>query len=545
MSSSLNVEIANDSDNIIKLEAIKSALTNDWKFLKEIYDLLLEGNVFPENIKNGFSGCGNHKIVDYICPSELKKKIDLKIDNSSKSSSFYETNNYENIKDILKDVIKYSVKTNHPYFRNQLFGQLDPFGLAGTWISEALNTSTYTFEVAPVFSLIETEIIQTFCKFFQFQNGDGIFAPGGSISNMYSIVLARYKKFPETKTKGLFGLPPLVIFTSEESHYSIKKACNWLGFGYNNCITIKTNKFGQMLVADLEEKILEAKNEHKIPFYVNATAGSTVLGAFDNLEEISDVCKKYDLWLHVDACLGGAAILSKKHKNLLNSVSKVNSISWNPHKSLGAPLQCSLFLVNGKEIMTNGDVNHEHTDSDSSTTSLLSQCNAIEVKYLFQQDKYYDVSYDTGNKSIQCGRKIDAFKFWVMLKARGLTSFETLIDNALDIANKFYIKIKNRPGFRLVQEKFQYTNVCFWYIPKNMRNQPENENWWKIINTVAPKIKEKMIMSGTMMVGYTPLPYRNLGNFIRMAFTCFPVLNENDIEFLINEIENLGEQICL
>lgn len=42
----------------------------------------------------------------------------------------------------------------------------------------------YTFEVGPVFTLMENEVLQTFCKIFGYDNGDGIFTPGGSISNM-------------------------------------------------------------------------------------------------------------------------------------------------------------------------------------------------------------------------------------------------------------------------------------------------------------------------------------------------------------------------
>lgn len=141
-----------------------------------------------------------------------------------------------------------------------------------------------------------------------------------------------------------------------------------------------------MLLTDFEAKIQQAIAENKQPFFVNATAGTTVIGAFDDLNGIADLCEKYNLWMHVDACLGGSVILSEKHKHLLNGIERTDSLSWNPHKSLGVPLQCSLLLIKEK--------------------GLLHECNSTAAQYLFQQDKFYDVSYDTGDKSVQCGRKV-------------------------------------------------------------------------------------------------------------------------------------------
>lgn len=132
--------------------------------------------------------------------------------------------------------------------------------------------------MAPVFSLIESEVLKKVCEMCGYENGDGIFAPGASMSNMYGLCLARYKFCPDVKTKGIFGMKPLVLFTSEESHYSFKKAAHWLGIGTDNCIIVKTNTEGQMLASNLEERILQTLREDKQPFFVNATAGTTVLG---------------------------------------------------------------------------------------------------------------------------------------------------------------------------------------------------------------------------------------------------------------------------
>lgn len=510
--------MAASKDHSTTINEIRDGLMDDWNVLENVFRLLQREDTFcmdPEK-------WGQQKIVPFLQPDKLKERINLKVRETENPS-------LAEIEKLCQEVIHYSVKTSHGRFHNQLFGQLDPFGLAGSLITEAMNGSSYTYEVAPVFSLIETELISTVSQLAGYKNGDGIFGPGGSTSNIYGLVLARYKFAPSVKTAGMFGMKPLVLFTSDQSHYSFVKAANWLGLGSDNCVAVKTNERGQMRLDDLEAKILEAKARGGQPFFVNCTAGTTVLGAFDDINGAADVAERHGLWLHVDACLGGAVLLSHKNRSLLAGLERANSFAWNPHKSLGVPMQCSMFLTREQD-------------------RLLERCNSTEAHYLFQQDKFYDVSYDTGNKSVQCGRKIDAFKFWLMLKARGYGKYGHLIDHAIDMSRLLEDKVRQRSDrFRLVLQRHEYSNVCFWYIPKAMRvsEKEETPEWWERLYTVAPKIKEQMIYSGSLMVGYSPLKSQNFGNFFRMVLTCFPVLKSEELDFILDEIERLGEKIVI
>lgn len=65
---------------------------------------------------------------------------------------------------------------------------------------------------------------------------------------------------------------------------------------------------------------------------------------------------------------------------------------------------------------------------------LLKKCYSAKASYLFQQDKFYDVSYDTGDKSIQCSRRADAFKFWMTWKALGTLGLEERVNRALALS---------------------------------------------------------------------------------------------------------------
>lgn len=122
------------------------------------------------------------------------------------------------------------------------------------------------------------------------------------------------------QTKGVYAVPKLVLFTSELAHYSTQKMAAFMGIGSENCILVKADINGKMDVEDLEFKIITAIENGSTPFLVTATAGTTVFGAFDPLIPISVLCKKYNLWLHVDAAWGGGALMSKKHRHLLNGI---------------------------------------------------------------------------------------------------------------------------------------------------------------------------------------------------------------------------------
>ncbi|XP_043549642.1 glutamate decarboxylase 1 isoform X1 [Chiloscyllium plagiosum] len=480
------------------------------QFLLEVVDILLN------YIKKTFDR--STKVLDFHHPHQLLEGIE--------GFNLELSDNPESLEQILvdcRDTLKYGVRTGHPRFFNQLSSGLDIIGLAGEWLTSTANTNMFTYEIAPVFVLMEQITLKKMREIIGWPNGDGdgIFSPGGAISNMYSIMAARYKYFPDVKAKGMIAAPKLILFTSENSHYSIKKAGAALGFGTDNVILLKCDERGKIMPSDLEAKIIEVKQKGYIPIYVNATAGNTVYGAFDPIEEIADICAKYNLWLHVDAAWGGGLLMSRKHRHKLNGVERANSVTWNPHKMMGVLLQCSAILVREKGI--------------------LQGCNQMCAGYLFQQDKQYDVSYDTGDKAIQCGRHVDIFKFWLMWKAKGTVGFENQINKCLDLAMYLYNKIRKRDGYQMVFDaEPEHTNVCFWYIPPSFRNMPDCEERKEKLGKIAPKIKAQMMECGTTMVGYQP--QGDKANFFRMVISN-PAATKSDIDFLIDEIERLGQDL--
>ncbi|XP_062706013.1 acidic amino acid decarboxylase GADL1 [Aedes albopictus] len=481
----------------------------DLELLSKVFEILKSEKVFDSSSED--------IIFPFKDPDSLKSILNLELSNGSPKL------NSSTQEDVLRKIVRYSIKTAHPNYHNEMYAGPDWLGLAASWATDALNACQFTYEAAPVFSLVESFTLEYFLKLCGFDGGEGVFSPGGSMTNMYAIAMARHKLVPGIKRHGMYGQQKLIVFTSEDSHYSVTKSVNWLGLGEENVLKIKTDDTSRIDTVELEAAVVASIAEGSKPLVVSVTAGTTVFGAFDDLNRVADICQQHGIWLHVDASWGGAAIFSERHKPLLAGLERADSVSLCPQKMLGAPLQCAMFLM-------------KHS-------GLLVGCNASCAEYLFQIDKYYDISYDTGDMSVQCSRKIDSFKLWFMLKARGSNWFGASVDNAMSCAAYFHAAIATNIFFKPVRSEYQFTNVCFWFIPKRLQlSSPaeETKEWWAEVYKVTLALKEKMVKKGSLMVSYSSYPQKNLGNFFRLVVKCVPEPTIARMDFVISEMIALG-----
>ncbi|XP_055957209.1 cysteine sulfinic acid decarboxylase [Patella vulgata] len=477
------------------------------KFLEDVHKIMVDDALVKGTSREA-------PVVEFRHPEELKKLLQLPVKNEPATSA--------EILEDCKRVIKYSVKTGSVQFYNQLYSGIEPYSLAGSWITDALNTNIHTFEVAPVFVLLEQYCVQKICSLIGYENGDGVFGSGGSFCNLMATHLARYKRYPNMKSEGMYNQPILDLYTSDQAHYSLLKAGGYLGFGTDNIIRIKTDDGGRMLIDDLEVKVEESKKKGHIPFFVMGSCGTTVLGSYDSLNEIADACSKHNMWFHIDAAWGGGVLLSSKHKHLMDGVERADSVAWNLHKMVGANIQCSGIFVKEK--------------------GLLEKANRAYAEYLFQPDKFYDVSYDIGDKTVQCGRKADVLKLWLLWKGKGDSGLSERIEKAFDNSQYLATKLRKTDGFKLVIPEFQCTNICFWYIPPSLRGQEETPEWWAKIAKVSPIIKQRMIEDGSMMIGFCPLSMKGHVNFFRIIVVN-PACEYSDMDKVLTEIERLGNDL--
>jgi sulfinoalanine decarboxylase len=394
-----------------------STINNDLVLFNELVEVLIN-----EEDKN--------PVAKRIDSSKLYESIDLSLNEGAMIDT--------NFKSLLKEVLISTPKTATNLFFNQLFGGRQSKAILGDLLAVMLNNSMYTYKVAGPQVGIEQEIIRQSCNLIGYgSNSNGTFPTGGSMSNYMALVMGRDAKDPTCRLNGM--TKPLIIYTSKESHYSNAKNASFAGIGRNNIRYIKADSKGRMLPNKLEEQILKDIKNGGIPTYVNATAGTTVLGAFDPIDKIADITEKYNIWLHVDGAYCGSVIFSEKYKHLVKGVARSNSFSYNAHKMLGTPLTCSIILVNDKK--------HLH-DSFSN-----------DADYLYQTD---GDDFNLGKTSFQCGRRNDALKFWTLWKSIGTNGLKQIVEQQFDLADVALAYIRSNPEYTLYSYD-DSISVCFNY----------------------------------------------------------------------------------
>lgn len=372
----------------------------------------------------------NSPVAERIEANKLYDSIDLSLNDSGMIDDEFKT--------LLHEILVSTPKTATKLFFNQLFGGRQSKAILGDLLAVMLNNSMYTYKVAGPQVGIEQEIIRKSCNLIGYgPQSNGTFPTGGSMSNYMALVMARDAKDPMCRLKGMSK--PLVVYTSKESHYSNSKNVSFTGIGRNNIRYIKADSKGRMIPELLEEQVINDLNDGFIPTYVNATAGTTVLGAFDPIDEIANITEKYKMWLHVDGAYCGSVIFSEKYKHLLKGVERSNSFSYNAHKMLGTPLTCSIILVNDKKQLYDSFSN----DAD----------------YLYQTD---GDDFNLGKTSFQCGRRNDALKFWTLWKSVGGKGLRNIVDKQFDLANVALDYIRNNSDYTLYSFD-DSISICFNY----------------------------------------------------------------------------------
>ncbi len=417
-----------------------------------------------EMINKYFSEQQQGRFVEYLPPDRLSLALDL--DKPEGEADWQALFSW------VEKYLAYSVKTSHPGFVNRMWVGANLPSVIGEIVAAIANTSACTYESAPVSTLMEKYMLQKMLALVGFENGEGQMTTGSSNANMIAMMAARNLTCKGVKKRGLFSEKELFCFVSADAHYSMDKAANILGLGTEHLIKVPVDRGGRMDVEALEECILAARQSGGIPFFVGATAGTTVRGAYDPLPELLALREKYNFWLHVDGAWGGAVVLSETLRSqYLTGLKEADSFTLDFHKMLGTALMCNVFLINRRP-------------------DLLGQvCGAGDVSYIFREGEEAEL-YNLGAHSLQCGRRVDALKWFLDWKFYGQQGFAKRIETYHQLCRYAEEIVEDSPELEMVVPRDSF-NICFRF------KAPEAQ-----VNEFNLALRTKLYEGEVSLVGY-------------------------------------------
>ena len=311
-------------------------------------------------------------------------------------------NSPEDLFSEIEDLISNSFNPVHP----GSLAHLDPppliLSILGDLIAAGLNNNLLAYELSPSLTNLEESLFKWFSKKIGFGDySGGIAASGGTLSNLNALIAAR-------DHAGLSSDPDAVFLISEEAHTSFSKFTKIMGLHENNLIKVRTDYEGSMDLKCLKNKISECSKKNKKIFSIVATLGTTIRGAIDPIEGISEICKNNNIWLHIDGSIGGIYSITNIQINGLNNINYADSITINPQKILGITKTSSLLLVSNIET--------------------LKKTFSTGLPYISSNNNFLD----RGELGLQGSRPAEVIKLWLGLRFLGIKGIEDILKSSID-----------------------------------------------------------------------------------------------------------------
>jgi len=402
------------------------------------------------------------------------------------------------------------IDLSHPHAAAHLQPPVLQVAVDADALASASNASMDTYDSGPATLAIEHWVVKALAELAGFGSAaDGVLTPGGSISNLLAVLIARDSAAGaaglDVRRNGLQGLDRPVVFCSELAHFSVQRACAALGLGEDAAITIASDENFRMRTDVLADELAKPG---RTPVAVIATAGTTDFGSVDPIAPIAELARRYGAWVHVDAAYGFGALFSDRLAPLLAELPHADSVSLDLHKVGWQPAATSVLLVADQNRFSAFDRSVDYLnpadDIDSGLDGLL-------------------------GRSLQTTRRPDAVKVATTLTAYGRGGLGAMLDMCHELAHAAAARIVADSNLELVAP-VTLTTVLFRVAGHGLEPAASD--------ALQGDVRRRLLTSGRVLIGRTKLPARG-GRPATVALK-LTLLNPNatatDIEDLLDQV---------
>jgi aromatic-L-amino-acid/L-tryptophan decarboxylase len=275
-----------------------------------------------------------------------------------------------------------------------------------------------------------------------------------------AVVVALTRAFPDYGENGLkSAAASSVIYLTAEAHNSFNKIAHITGIGRNAMRRVATNQQRQMDINDLTRRVAHDRREGLKPLMVVGTAGTTAAGAIDPLPELAAFCRSEDLWFHVDAAWGGAAVISPRLKSYLDGIDRADSITCDAHKWFSVPMGAGMFFCRYADAVR----------------------EAFRAETAYMPAKVTgETALDPYTTTVQWSRRFIGLKLFLSLAHHGESGYVEMIEHQTQMGDRLRESLQ-RTGWRIVNQT-PFPLVCFTRdgldIPRFLANLYQRQIAW-------------------------------------------------------------------
>jgi aromatic-L-amino-acid decarboxylase len=376
-------------------------------------------------------------------------------------------------------LLDHSLFNGHPRFLGYITSSPAPIGALADLLAAAVNQNVGADILSPMATAIEKQTIGWLSEFIGVAPGyGGLMVSGGNMANFTAFLAARTAIAPPTlREQGLVHMPEeMVMYCSKTTHTWIEKAAILFGHGTQSIRWIPTDEDLKMDNTILARTIGEDLEAGRKPFLVVGTAGDVSTGIVDDLAGIATICKKYGLWFHIDGAYGIPAAVLPECKEMFAGMREADSIAFDPHKWLYAPLEAGCILV-------------------KDPTHLLNTYSTHPAYYHFAEGgkepplNYYEYGF-------QNSRGFRALKVWLALQQVGKKGYMGMIREDIAIAAHLFQEAGDHPELETLTQHLSIST--FRYVPLNLKGTAEEREAY--LNMLNEKLLDDIQRGGELFL---------------------------------------------
>ncbi len=430
------------------------------------------GHEIVEWIARYFENVEQYPVKSGVRPGEIKNALPELPPSGSESFDLF-------MKDFDEVIMPGITHWQSPNFFAYFPANSSPPSVLAEMLTAALGAQCMLWETSPA----GTELEERMMEWLRSMMGippefEGVIQDSASSSTLAALITAREKVTRyRSNREGLSDTGRMRIYVSGQTHSSVEKGAGIAGFGRDNLVRVEVRSDFSMDPEALERAIERDIASGYIPCCAIATLGTTGVTAIDPLRAMGEICRKHGIWLHVDAAIGGTALLLPEMRWMADGIEYADSLVFNPHKWMFTNFDCSVYFVRD-------------------AASLI---RSFEILPEYLKTRTRGEVNDYRDWGIPLGRRFRALKLWAVIRSYGVEGLQSLIREHLRLAKMLAGLIEADRDFRLMAPVTLNT-LCFRYCPAGMGDEDAN--------TLNEKINHALNDTGKIYLTHTKVEGR-------------------------------------